>query len=565
MNPKTRNVVLSLIVLFTSANLSAATRYIVGLRGPLHSAKVPMVRDADVAETHDVRRFENFNSFAAELTDDEVAELRASREVRYVEPVHERHLLETGKGFPAAGTDASRYNFEQTIPPGITITHAPDLWTLARNVTPVNVVIIDTGIDPAHPDIADNYAGGYNTLVPANPPLDDHGHGTHVAGTVAAENNSIGVVGMAPNARLWAAKVLDASGTGSTENVVAALDWVISKSKALGGHWIVSLSLGSMDVDFPEREAFQRSYDAGILAVAATGNKNQPNLEFPGAYPTVLSVGALDEKNVRATFSNYGPNIGVMAPGVRVLSTTRTGVNALADVQTNTNVTLNVTPIFGSPKKDVTAPFVYCGIGNPTDFPPDVRGKIAVIARGCGLGVPLVDCNFTFHEKTKNAMDAGAVAAIIYNLPDEGSLSGWTLIRRECDQQFNCSYYQPDLDFPWILVTAMSYPDAMTLLNGSAHSVTESYRFEDYLKMSGTSMATPHVSGGAALIWSLAPNATAQDVRNAIITGATDLGAPGYDPLNGFGMLDVLASAKLLAPQLFGAPTPAPAPKRRPN
>ena len=92
MNPKTRNVVLSLIVLFTSANLSAATRYIVGLRGPLHSAKVPMVRDADVAETHDVRRFENFNSFAAELTDDEVAELRASREVRYVEPVHERHL-----------------------------------------------------------------------------------------------------------------------------------------------------------------------------------------------------------------------------------------------------------------------------------------------------------------------------------------------------------------------------------------------------------------------------------------------------------------------------------------
>jgi serine protease len=565
MNPKTRNVVLSLIVLFTSANLSAATRYIVGLRGPLHSAKVPMVRDADVAEMHDVRRFENFNSFAAELTDEEVTALRASREVRYVEPVHERHLLDATAGTPAAASDGTRYNFEQTVPPGIALTHAPDLWTLARNVTPVNVVIIDTGIDPTHPDIAANYAGGYNTLVPANPPLDDHGHGTHVAGTVAAADNSIGVVGMAPHARLWAAKVLDASGTGSTENVVAALDWVISKSKALGGHWIVSLSLGSNDVDFPEREAFQRSYDAGILAVAATGNKNQANLEFPGAYPTVLSVGALDEKSVRATFSNYGPNIGVMAPGVRVLSTTRVGTNALADVQTDTNVTLTVTPVFGSPKQDVSAPFVYCGIGNPADFPPSVHGKIAVIARGCGLGVPLVDCNFTFHDKVKNAMDAGAVAAIIYNLPDEGSLSGWTLIRRECDQQFNCSYYQPDLDFPWILVTAMSYPDAQTLLNGSAHSVTESYRFEDYLKMSGTSMATPHVSGGAALIWSLASNATAQDVRNAIISGTKDLGQPGYDPLNGYGMLDVLASAKLLAPQLFGAPAPAPAPKRRPN
>src|SRR3954452_5510920 len=85
MNPKTRSVLLSLIVLCTAFNLSAATRYIVGLRGPLRSAKVPMVRDADLAETHDVRRFENFNSFAAELTAEEVTELRASRDVRYVE------------------------------------------------------------------------------------------------------------------------------------------------------------------------------------------------------------------------------------------------------------------------------------------------------------------------------------------------------------------------------------------------------------------------------------------------------------------------------------------------
>jgi serine protease len=279
----------------------------------------------------------------------------------------------------------------------------------------------------------------------------------------------------------------------------------------------------------------------------------------------VLAVGALDEKNVRATFSSYGPNIGLMAPGVRVLSTTRVGTNAMSDVQTDGNVTFSVTPIFGSPKKDVTAGVVFCGIGNPADFPPAVRGKIAVISRGCGLGVPLVDCNFTFHDKVMNAMDAGAVAAIIYNVPDEGSLSGWTLIRRDCDQQFNCSYYQPDLDFPWILVTAMSYNDAQTLLNGTTRSITESYRFEDYLKMSGTSMSTPHVSGGAALIWSLAPNATAQDVRNALVTGATDLGDSGYDAKNGYGLLDVLASAKLLAPQLFGAPAPAPNPKRRPN
>jgi len=564
MNHKTRNVLLSLIVLFTAVHLSAATRYIVGLRGPLRSAKVPMVRDAEVAEAHDVRRFVNFNSFAAELTDEEAAALRASREVRYVEAVHERHLLETAAATPPAATDGTRYNFEQTIPPGITATHAPELWALTRNLPPVNVAIIDTGIDPTHPDLADNYAGGYNTIKPDAPPFDDHGHGTHVAGTVAAENNSIGVVGMAPTARLWAIKVLDSSGSGTTENVVAALDWLITKKNAVGGHWIVSLSLGSNDVDFPERDAFQRAFDAGILAIAAAGNKNQPTLEYPGAYPTVLAAGALDEKGVRATFSNYGPNIGVMAPGVRVLSTTRVGTNAVSDAQTDNNLTLALTPIFGSPKRDVSAPFVFCGIGNPADFPLNTRGRIAVIARGCGPGVALVDCNFTFNEKVRNAMDAGAVGAIIFNLETEGSLSGWTLIRRECDQSFNCTYYQPDVDYPWIVALAMSYPDAQTLLNGGAQSVTESYRFEDYLKLSGTSMATPHISGAAALLWSLAPNATAQDVRNALTSGATDLGDPGYDPKNGYGMLDVLASAKIIAPQAFGLPVPG-APKRRPN
>jgi subtilisin len=227
MNLKTRNVLLSLIVLFLAVDLSAATRYIVGLRGPLHSAKVPMLRDAVEAETHDVRQFVNFNSFAAELTDDEVAALRASRDVRYVEPVHERHLLETAEAMPAAPTAGPRYNYEQVIPPGITASHAPELWALTQNLPPVNVVIIDTGIDPTHPDLGHNYAGGYNTFTPDAPPLDDHGHGSHVAGTVGAENNNIGVVGMAPNARLWAVKVLDSHGTGTTENVTAALDWIV--------------------------------------------------------------------------------------------------------------------------------------------------------------------------------------------------------------------------------------------------------------------------------------------------------------------------------------------------
>jgi serine protease len=567
-NHMSRKLILSFSVLLVliTADLSAATRYIVALRGPVRSAKVPMVQDAALADTHEVRRFENFNSFAADLTDDEVATLRKSRDVRYVQEVHERHLLDTTPAAPGATVGVTRYSTQQFIPPGITATHAPELWPLTHGLQPVNVVIIDTGIDPAHPDLAENYAGGFNTLQPGAAPFDDNGHGTHVAGTVGAGDNGFGVVGMAPKVRIWSVKTLDLHGTGSSDSVIFALDWTLSQQKALGGHWIVSLSLGAHEPDEAEREAFQRIYDAGVLAIAAAGNSGFAAVEYPGAYPTVLSAGAVDDNNVRAPFSSYGVNIGVMAPGVNVLSTARVGTYSIADVQTDTNVTLNAFGINGSPKRDVWAPIIDCNIGNPEDFPPETPGRIAVIQRGCGPNVPLQQCNFTFNQKVKNAIDAGASAAIIYNTPNTvDNLSSWTLIRKDCDDSNNCVDYKPDVDFPWILATAMTLKDAQALLSGGAHNAVESFRNEDYFKLSGTSMATPHVSGGAALVWSLAPDATSNDVRKALISGTTDIGDPGYDPFNGFGMLNVLTSAKILAPQLFGLPTQDPGPKRRPN
>jgi subtilisin family serine protease len=436
---------------------------------------------------------------------------------------------------------------------------------MTKSLPPINVAVIDTGIDPTHPDLKDNYAGGFNTFDATLSPADDHGHGTHVAGTIAAENNSIGVAGMDPTARLWSVKALDNSGAGTTENVVSALNWVISKKKEIGGDWVISLSLGSKDGSASETEAFQRAYDEGILAVAAAGNTGLAALDYPAAYPTVIAAGAVDANNVKANFSSFGANIGIMAPGVAVLSTTKVGTNSVSDVQTDTGATYGVVPVYGTPRADVQGAFVDCGIGNPADFPTNTAGKIAVIQRGCGPTVPLDQCNFTFNDKVKNAMTAGATAVIIYNQSDQqDAQQGWTLVRRDC-VNYDCSYYQPDLDFPWILTLAMSYDDGIALLKGGAHSIIESYRFEDYKVLSGTSMATPHVSGGAALIWSLAPAATAQDVRNALTGGAKDLAPIGYDGKNGYGLLDVVSAAKILAPAAFGLP-PANGPvKRRPN
>ena len=569
MNLMPRKLLLCMAIA-AAVHLSAATqpagsaRYIVALKGPIRHAHVPLVVDAAEASAHEVRQFENFNSFAADLSDDEVKQLRRSAGVRYVEPVVERHLLDVTPGSPRLATDGTRYNFEQTIPPGITTTRAPELLTMTKSLPPTNVAVIDTGIDPTHPDLKDNYAGGYNTFDATLSPADDHGHGTHVAGTIAAENNTIGVAGMYPTARLWSVKALDNSGGGTTENLVSALNWIISKKKEIGGNWVISLSLGSVDASASETEAFQRAYDEGILAVAAAGNKGTEALEFPAAYPTVIAAGAVDANNVKANFSSYGPNIGLMAPGVAVLSTTKVGSNSVSDVQADTGATYTLVPIYGTPRADVQAPFVDCGIGNPTDFPINMAGKIAVIQRGCGPTVPFDQCNFTFNDKVKNAMAAGAVAVIIYNISDQqDSQQGWTLVRRDC-VNFDCTYYQPDLDYPWILTLAMSYDDGIALLKSNAHTIFESYRFEDYKVLSGTSMSTPHVSGGAALIWSLAPTASALDVRSALTGGAKDLPPLGYDAKNGYGLLDVVSAAKILAPAAFGLPPNGPV-KRRPN
>jgi subtilisin family serine protease len=190
-----------------------------------------------------------------------------------------------------------------------------------------------------------------------------------------------------------------------------------------------------------------------------------------------------------------------------------------------------------------------------------VVGKIAVIQRGCGEDGGY--CGFSFNEKVKNAMAAGAAAVVIFNSPTGADdLDRWSLIRLDCDNT-DCKDYQPDVDYPWILTVGLTFEDGQRLLNSNAQTMVESYRLEDYETLSGTSMATPHVSGAAALLWALAPTATARDIRNALLAGAKDLGPAGYDAKYGFGELDVLSSAKILAPGVFGLPTPPPPTKRR--
>lgn len=188
--------------------------------------------------------------------------------------------------------------------------------------TGVKVAIIDSGIDYNHPDLDANYAGGYDFVNSDTDPMDDYGHGTHVVGTVAAEDNGVGVVGVAPGASLYALKVLDASGGGYYSDVIAALEWAVKH-----GIRVTNNSYGSSgDPGGTVKAAFDNAYAAGILNVCAAGNSGNPpgrgdNVIYPARYVSCIAVAATKKDDTRARFSSTGPDLELSAPGVDVNST----------------------------------------------------------------------------------------------------------------------------------------------------------------------------------------------------------------------------------------------------
>ena len=528
--------VLFLLLLPTLAPAAESRRYIVSLeRGVPATRATALLRDIDAdPQRRDIAEFSRFGLFAATLTDEEAARLSASSNVRYVEPVVERHIL--GASLPAIA-DALRNLNGQTVPFGIDLVRARDVWPVSRGAQ-INVAVIDTGVQYTHPDIAPNWAGGYNAITKSNDPMDDNGHGTHVSGTIAAADNAIGVVGVAPAVRLWGVKALNAQGSGSNENVIAGLNWIIDQKKVRGGNWIVNLSLGSSDTSNTEREAFRKAIEEGLIVVAASGNESMPLIpaavSYPAAYPGVLAVGAVNSQSQIASFSNQGPELAVVAPGVDVLSTVRMQTAAFAAVQTAAK-TYGGAPLTGAARGNVSGEWVFCGIGLENEFPASVRGRIAVIRRGGEI---------KFHTKVTRALAAGATAVVIVN-HDTSALS-FTLFDPEVPSTET---------FAWPVVVAISLTDGAALIGSNGGSITVANQLDDYSSFNGTSMSSPHVAGVAALAWSIAPTATPEQIRLAITSSATDLGANGRDAVYGYGLVHALDTAKQLAPGSFNNPS----------
>ncbi len=322
------------------------------------------VADVDSLESrlavHAVRlaSFRNaMKGFAAQMSASDAENLQRDPNVAYVAEDRLVSIADSGatrdeiRNAPLSATarrdvGTTALTVAQKIPTGVDRINAENKSNTGAGV---NVAVIDTGILTTHPDLKDTIVGGKSCVSGTSSYIDQNGHGTHVAGTIAAQNNTQGVVGVAPGVKLWAVRVLDRWGNGTWSSVICGIDYVTAHAPANGGPIkVANLSLGgggSSDNNCgktnndPLHAAICRARDAGVTIVAAAGNSNANASGFvPAAYDdAVIAVSALADSDGKpggtgastgygaddtfATFSNYGSTVDIGAPGVNIYST----------------------------------------------------------------------------------------------------------------------------------------------------------------------------------------------------------------------------------------------------
>lgn len=281
-------------------------RVIIELHSSAGNADRAMVSNAGGQTRH---LFRYVNGMSADLPEQAIEVLRRSPRVVSVEPAPIMHASEQVMPWGVNRIDDRIAEGDSQAPAG-------------NRGAGVLVAIIDSGIDYEHPDLDDNYdPRGTNYVRPNKTPMDDNGHGTHCAGIVAAEDNDLGVVGVAPDANVCAYKVLDRFGRGSTDDLIAAIEQCIDD-----GVDVVSMSMGSGAGTSLLDDACDRAQSAGLVLVAAAGNTGTASadgdtIQYPAKYDSVIAVGATDWGNVRPDWSSTGPALELCAPGNNIIST----------------------------------------------------------------------------------------------------------------------------------------------------------------------------------------------------------------------------------------------------
>lgn len=216
------------------------------------------------------------------------------------------------------------------------------VWNLGYTGTNRTISVIDTGINYNHSELSDSYAGGWNFIADNNNPFDDNGHGTHVSGIITSNGNAINSKGVAPDAKILALKVLDSAGSGDFFDVIAAIYFTVDGPDGIYGTSddfnadAISMSLGTgfpylytgsnCDYVIPEvTNAVNYAVSRGVTVVAASGNSGTQGVSLPGCISSAIAVGAVNNNDVRASFSGAGYSLDIVAPGVDIYSTWLSG------------------------------------------------------------------------------------------------------------------------------------------------------------------------------------------------------------------------------------------------
>lgn len=313
---------------------SEAVRKIIVFRRSVTPANRIRILEATGGKlTHDLRLISAVGvTFPAKQYQAAQAGLLASPEILRIEDDYEQNWLRAAAPapvsledipFPAVrdfllphGIRPLKNADDPEQPWGIGRVGAPAAWAVTKGAG-AKVAVIDTGIDFNHPDLAANVKGGWSAVDKENPKnfLDDNGHGTHVSGTIAAIQNSTGVVGVAPEASLYGVKVLNGNGSGTYADVIAGMQWAADNKMD-----IASMSLGASRGTPALAEAVTAVTKAGTVIIAAAGNSSGA-VGYPAAYPECVAISASDSRDALAYFSSRGPEVDLIAPGVDVNST----------------------------------------------------------------------------------------------------------------------------------------------------------------------------------------------------------------------------------------------------
>ncbi|GAA0199416.1 S8 family serine peptidase [Haladaptatus pallidirubidus] len=305
---------------------------------------------ASAAPTDKVEVNVGFNSergraLARNSADEIVREFNSIEAMTIRVPKQAATALETNPNVRYVEANGTMEALAETLPWGVDRVDAEVAHSNGDLGSGADVAIIDTGIDDDHPDLQDHLGSGeafvscgsggltgsctfYGNSNSCNVSWsDDNDHGTHCAGIAAGDDNTEGVVGVAPDVTLHAVKVLDCDGSGSFSDIAAGVEYVADQ-----GWDVASMSLGGSSGSSALRDAIQYAYDNGVSIVAAAGNDGQCTdcVGYPAAYPETIAVASSNDSDGQSSFSSQGPEVDIIAPGTDIYSTVPSGYDTFS-------------------------------------------------------------------------------------------------------------------------------------------------------------------------------------------------------------------------------------------